>query len=131
MGLLPDGAAVDQEWRRIIVQYPVSGVQLHDAHLVAAMRVHGVGHKLTLNVSDFSRYSGITVLHLGSVLRRAALLTHGLPIQSSPAAFSTVSNWVISTGSFGEGAVMVSSPRMAFTKSCRQRERDGSCTGAS
>ena len=42
MSLLSDSEAVYQEWRRIIVQYGVSGVQVHDARLVAAMRVHGV-----------------------------------------------------------------------------------------
>lgn len=63
MSLLPDSEAVYQEWRRIVVQHAVSGVQVHDASLVAAMRVHGVRHILTLNVTDFSRYSGITVAH--------------------------------------------------------------------
>jgi predicted nucleic acid-binding protein len=67
MSLLSDSEAVYQEWRRIIVQYGVSGVQVHDARLVAAMRVHGVTHILTLNAGDFSRYSGITVAHPSSV----------------------------------------------------------------
>jgi predicted nucleic acid-binding protein len=67
MGLLSDSETVYQEWRRIIVQYAVSGVQVHDARLVAAMRVHGVGHILTLNVTDFRRYGGIAVVHKGSV----------------------------------------------------------------
>jgi len=31
--------------------------------LVAAMHVHGVTHLLTLNVRDFARYPGITVVH--------------------------------------------------------------------
>jgi predicted nucleic acid-binding protein len=63
MSLLPDSEAVYQEWRRIVVRHTVLGVQVHDARLVAAMRVHGVSHILTLNVTDFSRYSGITVVH--------------------------------------------------------------------
>jgi len=67
MGLLADSEAVYQEWRRVIVQNGVSGVQVHDARLVAIMRVHRVGHILTLNVSDFSRYSGIAVVHPSSV----------------------------------------------------------------
>jgi predicted nucleic acid-binding protein len=67
MSLLPDSEAVYQEWRRIVVQHAVSGVQVHDARLVAAMHVHGVSHILTLNVTDFSRYSGITVTHPSSV----------------------------------------------------------------
>jgi len=67
MTLLPDTEAVYREWRRIIVQHAVSGVQVHDARLVAAMRVHGVSHILTLNVTDFKRYSEITVAHPSGV----------------------------------------------------------------
>ena len=67
MSLLSDSEAVYREWRRIVVQHAVSGVQVHDARLVAAMRVHGVSHILTLNVTDFSRYSGITVAHPSGV----------------------------------------------------------------
>ena len=68
MILLPDSEAVYREWRRIVVQHSVSGVQVHDARLAAAMVVHGVGHILTLNVGDFSRFSGLTAVHPGSVL---------------------------------------------------------------
>lgn len=63
MSLLPDSEAVYLEWRRIVVQYGVLGVQVHDARLAAAMNVHGVSHILTLNVADFSRFSGLTALH--------------------------------------------------------------------
>jgi predicted nucleic acid-binding protein len=63
MNLLADTEAVYREWRRIVVQYGVSGVQVHDARLAAAMYVHGVVHILTLNVADFSRFSGLTALH--------------------------------------------------------------------
>ena len=63
MSLLPDGEAVYREWRRVVVQYGVLGVQVHDARLAAAMYVHGVSHILTLNVSDFSRFSGLTAVH--------------------------------------------------------------------
>jgi predicted nucleic acid-binding protein len=63
MNLLPDGEAVYREWRRVVVQYGVLGVQVHDARLAAAMYVHGVSHILTLNVSDFSRFSGLTAVH--------------------------------------------------------------------
>jgi predicted nucleic acid-binding protein len=60
---LPDSAAVHTEWRRLLVAHSVAGVQVHDARLVAAMNVHSVTHLLTLNVPDFARYSGITVVH--------------------------------------------------------------------
>jgi len=67
MSLLSDGEAVYRGWRRILVQYGVSGVQVHDARLAAAMYVHRVNHILTLNVTDFSRFTGLTALHPSSV----------------------------------------------------------------
>jgi predicted nucleic acid-binding protein len=63
MNLLPDNDAVYREWRRIVVQYGVSGVQVHDARLAAAMYVHHVVYILTLNVADFGRFTGLTALH--------------------------------------------------------------------
>jgi predicted nucleic acid-binding protein len=63
MMLLPDSEKVYREWRRIVVQYGVSGVQVHDARLAAAMYAHGVRHILTFNVDDFRRYDGLTPLH--------------------------------------------------------------------
>jgi predicted nucleic acid-binding protein len=61
--LLPDTPAVHNEWRRLLVDYRVSGVQVHDARLVAAMRVHGVGRILTFNTKDFARFDGIEAVH--------------------------------------------------------------------
>jgi predicted nucleic acid-binding protein len=61
--LLPDSLAVHQEWRRLLVDYRVSGVQVHDARLVAAMRVHGVKRILTFNTKDFARYDAIAAVH--------------------------------------------------------------------
>lgn len=63
MTLLPDSEAVYQEWRKIVFQYGVSGVQVHDARLAAAMYVHRVDHILTFNVTDFGRFRGLTPLH--------------------------------------------------------------------
>jgi len=63
MSLLADNEAVYREWRRIVVQYEVSGVQVHDARLAAAMYAHGVRHILTLNVEDFRRFPGLTSVH--------------------------------------------------------------------
>ncbi len=65
--LLPDGEAVYREWRRVVLQYSISGVQVHDARLAATMYVHGVNHILTLNVADFSRFVGLTPLHPDAV----------------------------------------------------------------
>lgn len=63
MILLPDSVDVYREWRRIVVHYGVSGVQVHDAHLAAAMYVHGVSHILAMNVTDFDRFTGLTAVH--------------------------------------------------------------------
>lgn len=53
---LPDSATVYTEWRRLVVSFGVSGIQVHDARIVAAMIVHDVTHILTFNTTDFVRY---------------------------------------------------------------------------
>jgi predicted nucleic acid-binding protein len=63
-----DSEATHQEWRTIVVAAGVSGIQVHDARMVAAMQVHGIANLLTLNVKDFRRFSGITVLSPDEVL---------------------------------------------------------------
>jgi predicted nucleic acid-binding protein len=55
--MLPDAATLYQEWRRLVVAHSVSGVQVHDARLVAAMRASGLTHILTFNTADFARYA--------------------------------------------------------------------------
>lgn len=65
MILLPS-EAVYREWRRIVVQHEVLGVQVHDARLAAIMRVHRVSHILTLNVADFARFDALTPIHPNS-----------------------------------------------------------------
>lgn len=57
--LLPDSNTVHEEWRNLIVRHNVSGVQVHDARLVAAMRVHNVKKILTFNAEDFARFTDI------------------------------------------------------------------------
>ena len=47
MSLLADSQEVYREWRKIVVQYNISGVQVHDARLAAAMYVHSVGNILS------------------------------------------------------------------------------------
>ena len=55
--LLPDSPVVYPVWRQLIVKYSVSGIQVHDARLVATMLVHDVTHILTFNTQDFTRYA--------------------------------------------------------------------------
>ena len=61
--LLPDTPRVHRAWRQILIDYRVSGVQVHDARIVAAMRVYGVHRILTFNAKDFARYDGIEAVN--------------------------------------------------------------------
>lgn len=67
--LLLDSADVYREWRQLALEYEVSGVQVHDARLVASMIVHNVTHILTFNVTDFERYEpeGIVAVNPAAV----------------------------------------------------------------
>jgi predicted nucleic acid-binding protein len=60
--LLPDSLATFQEWRRLVVAHSVTGVEVHDAKLVASMNVYGITSLLTFNVADFKRYPGIAAV---------------------------------------------------------------------
>lgn len=60
--LLPDDENVYKEWRKLVIRFSVSGVQVHDARIVAAMMIHQVTHILTFNTSDFTRYSSIGIV---------------------------------------------------------------------
>jgi predicted nucleic acid-binding protein len=57
--LLHDSPAVYEQWRKLIAQYEVKGIQVHDARMAAAMQVHGIDRILTYNPRDFGRYDGI------------------------------------------------------------------------
>jgi hypothetical protein len=60
--LLPDTPATFIEWRKLVSDYKVTGVQVHDTKLVASMNVHKVEHLVTLNEKDLKRFS-IGVIH--------------------------------------------------------------------
>lgn len=64
----PDSETAYQEWKGLLVAHAVQGVKAHDARIVAAMRAYGITHLLTLNVDDFKRFSGITVISPGEVI---------------------------------------------------------------
>jgi predicted nucleic acid-binding protein len=65
---LPDSLATHQEWRQLLIARSVSGVQVHDARIAAAIRVYGVSHLLTFNTRDFSRFSGFVIVTPNDVL---------------------------------------------------------------
>ena len=60
--MLPDSPAIYPEWRRLVVAHSVSGKQVHDARIVAAMNVHRITHLVSFNLDDFKRYPGLTLL---------------------------------------------------------------------
>ena len=60
---LPDNTRIFDEWRRAVQENGVSGVAVHDARLVAVMRVYGISRILTFNGPDFRRYDGIEAVH--------------------------------------------------------------------
>jgi len=57
--LLPDSELVHFGWRKMLVDCGISGVQVHDARLAAAMRVHGISRILTFNAKDFRRFPDV------------------------------------------------------------------------
>ncbi|MDE0313696.1 MAG: type II toxin-antitoxin system VapC family toxin [Candidatus Poribacteria bacterium] len=62
--LLPDDSPnVYTEWRRLAVQYSVSGKKVHDARLVASMISQGITHILTFD-KDFDRYASEGIIRV-------------------------------------------------------------------
>src|SRR5438128_6296481 len=64
---LPDNQAVHDRWRSLLVKYEIKGIRVHDARLAASMYVHNVAELLTINVRDFGRFEGLTVVHPANV----------------------------------------------------------------
>ncbi|MET0753889.1 MAG: type II toxin-antitoxin system VapC family toxin [Pyrinomonadaceae bacterium] len=60
--LLSDTEEVYQNWRELVVNHSVSGVKVHDAKIVAAMKAHNIQNLLTFNAKDFKRYTDITAV---------------------------------------------------------------------
>lgn len=63
-----DVPVIHAEWRQLVVTYGVSGVQVYDARLAAALHMHGIANLLTYNGRDFTRYSAfLTAVHPNDV----------------------------------------------------------------
>jgi hypothetical protein len=52
---LPDSAQVFYEWRTLVVQYNIIGGSVHDACLVAGMKVHDITRILTFAAGAWRR----------------------------------------------------------------------------
>ena len=60
-----DNATVYARWRALVRLVGVSGAQVYDARIAAAMLAHNITHILTFNDDDFERYAswGIKAIH--------------------------------------------------------------------
>jgi predicted nucleic acid-binding protein len=57
-----DDDLVVERLLQLLIAYPGSGKQVHDANLVATMLVHGVTRLLTYNARDFQRFAAVIEL---------------------------------------------------------------------
>ena len=64
---LPDDRIVYRMWRDLVETNRVRGVQVHNAKLAATMLAYNVPNLLTLNVSDFARFTRIRAIHPSAV----------------------------------------------------------------
>ena len=53
--LLPDTAEIYKNWRELVVKHS-SGIKVHDAKIVAAMKVCNIENRLTFNAKDSIPY---------------------------------------------------------------------------
>jgi predicted nucleic acid-binding protein len=61
--VLEDTRPVSEELEVLARQFSVQGRQVHDANIVATLRVHGLRDLLTHNTADFKRYSSLVTVH--------------------------------------------------------------------
>ena len=69
--VIPDHPDEYLRWRTIVVEHRVSGVQVHDARLVAFMEAQGITHLVTLNAADFRRYTNVVIIEPAGLIPRA------------------------------------------------------------
>ena len=50
-----------EEWKRIVEEFAVAGVAVHDARIVSVMRRFQIIEIVTLNPKDFQRYARIRI----------------------------------------------------------------------
>ncbi len=57
--ILPDTTDVYKNRRELVIKHSVSGIQVHDAKIAAAMKAHNIENLLTFNAKGFKRYADI------------------------------------------------------------------------
>lgn len=70
--VLPDTAKTYPTWRELVRKHAVRGVQAHDARLVAWMASHRITMIVTLNPSDFGRFSGVVTVNPAAIASGSA-----------------------------------------------------------
>lgn len=60
--LLPDSLATFIQWRNLVADLEIMGVQVHDAKIVASMVSYKIPNLITFNVRDFTRFNMINVI---------------------------------------------------------------------
>ncbi len=63
-----DEEGIYGEWENLVTKYQVSGKNVHDARLVAAMLTHNIPNLLTFNTKDFKRFREINVIDPQNVI---------------------------------------------------------------
>lgn len=66
--MLTESAASYAMWKTLVLENRVSGVQVHDARLVAVMKTHAVARIITFNIGDFARFSDIEAIHPDTIV---------------------------------------------------------------
>ena len=61
--LIPDNFSTFVQWRRLVLENKIKGVQVHDAKIAASMIVGNTPFLVTLNDKNFERFPMISVIH--------------------------------------------------------------------
>lgn len=61
--VLSENALSYEMWKNLVITHRVSGIQVHDARLVAVMKTSGIPKIVTFNVQDFARFTDIEAVH--------------------------------------------------------------------
>lgn len=69
--ILPDNPEIFTQWRSLVLEYRVSGRQVHDARLAAVMIAGAIPAILTKNVSDFRRFTMVEAVDPDDVMAKA------------------------------------------------------------
>lgn len=69
--MIPDLPEAYEQWKQLLIDYQVQGVQVHDARMVALMICHGITHVPTLNCDDFARYGQINAVSVAEAIAGA------------------------------------------------------------